>query len=154
MAPFEHSDLLALSEQFRNASVVTPELMTDVIETACERFPSSGQIARTARIRDLIAARACTDAALALIDLELLSWRIRRIAYDGDEWHCALSHQRELPDWLDQSIEGRHADLAMAILSVFVEVRAALQGAGKPNVPAASRQVGTGYIPLCCENFA
>jgi hypothetical protein len=44
--------------------------MTDVIETACQRFPSDGQIAKTARIRDLIAAQAWTDAPLALIDFE------------------------------------------------------------------------------------
>jgi len=41
---------------------------------------------------------------LALIDLELPPWQVRRIAYDEGEWHCALSRQRELPDWLDQSI--------------------------------------------------
>ena len=54
---------------------------------------------------------AWTDAALALIDLELPQWQVRRIAYDEGEWYCALSRERELPDWLDQSIEARHADL-------------------------------------------
>jgi hypothetical protein len=43
-------------------------------------------------------------------------WHIRRIAYDAGEWHCAISRQRELPDWLDQSIEARHPDLALAMM--------------------------------------
>ena len=64
---------------------------------------------------------AWTDAALALIELELPQWRVRRLAYDDGEWYCSLSRGRELPDWLDQPVEGRHADLALAILSAFVE---------------------------------
>ena len=27
-------------------------------------------------------------------------WQVRRIVYDAGEWHCALSRQRELPDWV------------------------------------------------------
>ena len=74
----------------------------------------------------LLESGAWTDAALALIDLELPQWQLRRIAYDEGEWHCALSRQRELPEWLDLAIEARHADLALAMLSAFVEARASI----------------------------
>ena len=57
--------------------------------------------------------QAWTDAALALIDLELPMWQLRRIAYHDGEWYCVLSRECELPDWLDRSIEARHADLAL-----------------------------------------
>ena len=46
---------------------------------------------------------------------------VRRITYDGGEWHCALSRERELPEWLDQAVEARHASLALAILSAYIE---------------------------------
>ena len=79
--------------------------MSDIIHSACRRFPSSGQTAKTARIERLIRSGAWTDAALELLDLELPQWQVRRVAYDEGEWYCALSRERELPDWLDQSVE-------------------------------------------------
>ena len=104
-------------------------------------FPSLGQTEKTARIERLIQSGAWTDAALALIDLELPHWQVRRIAYDEGEWYCALSRERELPDWLDQSIEARHADLALAILSAFVEAqRISAPQAGPASPPCARRK--------------
>ncbi len=97
--------------------------MSDVIGETCRRFSSVGQSEKTARIEQLIQSGAWTDATLALIDLELPQWQVRRIAYDDGEWYCALSRERELPEWLDQSIEARHADLALAILSAFVDAQ-------------------------------
>src|ERR1700744_5334062 len=123
--PDQSETAIKLPARLRDASAVTTELLTDVIGAACRRFPSLGQPERTARIERLIASNAWTDAALSLIELELPQWQVRRIAYDEGEWHCALSRQRELPEWLDQSIEARHPDLALAILSAFVEVRLA-----------------------------
>ena len=105
------------------ADEATAELISEIIGETCRRFPSIGQTERTARIERLIESGAWTDAALALIDLELPQWQVRRIAYDEGEWHCALSRQRELPEWLDQSIETRHADLPLAILSAFVDAQ-------------------------------
>ena len=62
-------------------------------------------------------------------------WQVRRLAYDDGEWYCALSRQRELPDWLDQSIETRHADLALAILSAFVEAQRVSAPSSRTSVP-------------------
>jgi hypothetical protein len=105
------------------------------------------------RIERLIQANAWTDVVLALLELELPQWRLRRIAYDEGEWHCALSRQRELPDWLDQSIEARHADLPLAILSAFVDVKRAGTQPAWTSAPSAPRAV-TLYTPMCCDNFS
>ena len=100
-----------LADRLRGAHAVTTELLSDVISGACGCFPPIRRTENSARIERLIKSGAWTDAVLALIELELPQWRIRRIVYDNGEWHCALSRQRELPDWLDQSVEASHADL-------------------------------------------
>ena len=132
---------------------VTAELMSEVIGEACRRFPSMGQTEKTARIERLIGSEAWTDAALALIDLELPQWQVRRIAYDEGEWYCALSRERELPDWLDRSIETRHPDLALAILSAFVDAQRISAPASRPSVPTVPRDANPLYEPVCCDNF-
>jgi hypothetical protein len=144
----------ALGERLRDACAVTPLLIAEIIREACRRFPSQGQAGKTERIDQLIRMGAWTDAALALIELELPQWRIRRLTYDDGEWHCALSRQRELPDWLDQSVEGRHADLALAILSAFVEVQSTSAPSSRTSVPAAGRRENPLYEPLFTDNFA
>ena len=149
----EHYDPAALSDRLREADAVTPELIADVIDLACRRFPSSGQTAKTAQIEQLTDAHAWTDVALALIDLELPLWQVRRIAYDDGEWYCALSRGRELPDWLDQSIEVRHADLAPAILTAFVEAQRISAPQSRASVPAVGRLADPLYEPLCSDNF-
>ena len=93
----KHHDPDELVDRLRHAPEASATLMTEIIDTACRRFPSSGQSEKTARIEQLIRSGAWIDAALALIDLELPLWQLRRIAYDEGEWYCALSRQRELP---------------------------------------------------------
>ena len=143
-----------LGDRLHNAYAVTAEFLSDIIHQTCRRFPSTSQSGKTARIERLVDSGAWTDAALALIDLELPQWQLRRIAYDEGEWHCALSRERELPDWLDQSIEGRHADLALAILSAFVEAKRISTPLGRPSVPAARSDRNPLYEPVCSDNFA
>ena len=84
---------------------------------------------------------------------ELPLWQVRRIAYDSGEWYCALSRERELPDWLDQSIEARHADLALAILAAFVEAQRISAPQSRASVPAVGRLADPLYEPLCSDNF-
>src|ERR1700704_294291 len=104
----EPHDSGELSDRLQNADASTAGLFADVIGTICRRFPSTGQTEKTARIERLMTAEAWMDAALALIDLELPLWQARRIAYDEGGWYSALSRERELPDWLDPSIEDPH----------------------------------------------
>jgi hypothetical protein len=150
----EHHDPGELCDRLRGAHAVTGNLVSQVIGEACRRFPPAGQTGKTARIERLIASGAWTDAAIALIDLELPLWQVRRIAYDEGEWYCALSRERELPDWLASSIEARHADLALAILSAFVEAQRVAAPQSRPSVPAMPRDANPLYVRLCCDNFA
>jgi hypothetical protein len=145
-------DLGGLSEHLREAGEADANLMTEVTGTACRRYPSLGQGEKTARVDQFIRSGAWTDAALALIDLELPLWQIRRLAYDDGEWHCALSRERELPDWLDQSIEARHADLSLAILSAFVEAQRISEPESRASVPVAT--ASDFYEPVPVDNFS
>jgi hypothetical protein len=143
-----------LIDRLRDAEGVTAELLSDVIGTTCRRFPSMAQGAGAARIERLIGSGAWTDAVLALIDLELPFWQIRRLAYDEGEWHCALSRERELPEWLDRAVETHHADLPLAILSAYVEAGRVTAPSIRSSVPAAPREANPFYQPMCCDNFA
>src|SRR5882757_8057861 len=143
-----------LGHRLRNAYAVTAEFLSDIIGQTCRRFPCTNQNGKTARIERLIESGAWTDAALALIDLELPQWQLRRIAYDEGEWHCALSRERELPDWLDQTAEGRHADLALAILSAFIEAQRVSTPADRTSVPIVPRKMDAFYEPVLSDNFA
>ena len=142
-----------LGERLRNANTVTADVMSDVIGQACRRFPSLGQSEKSFRVERLLKSGAWTDAALALIDLELPQWQLRRIAYDEGEWHCALSRQRELPDWLNSAIETRHADLALAILNAFVEARRIAAPTIQTSVPAVPQDANPMYEPMLCDNL-
>ena len=148
-----HRDPGALDGRLRRAHAVSPDLLADVVGAVCRRFPPPRPTETSARIERLIKSGAWTDAALALIDLELPQWQVRRIAYDDGEWHCALSRQRELPEWLDQSVEARHEDLPLALLSAFVEVRRAAP-ASRSSVPDVPRDAALACMPMCCDNFA
>jgi hypothetical protein len=139
----EHHD--QLDDRLRDAPAVTADLISEVIGNTSRRLP--------APVERLIESGASIDAALALLELELPQWQLRWLTYDDREWHCALSRQRELPDWLDQSIETHHADLALAILLAFADARSKPAPPSRTSVPAAPRAANPLYEPLCCDNF-
>jgi len=143
-----------LDDRLRDAHAVTAELMSQIIAETCRHYPPICRTRKSVGIDRLIQSGAWTDAALALIDLELPQWQVRRIVYDESEWHCALSRQRELPEWLDQSIETRHADLPLAILTAFVDAQRSNALSTRTSVPTAPRHANGLYEPLCCDNFA
>jgi hypothetical protein len=141
----EHRD--GLHDRLHDAPAVTASFISEVIGNSSRRFPS--------RIERLIDSGAWTDAALTLLELELPQWQLRRLAYDEGEWHCALSRQRELPEWLDdRSVESHHADLSLAILTALVDAQHRSAPAGRTSVPTAPRSVSPLYEPVCCDNFA
>ena len=148
----EH-DLASLGTRLRRAQAVTRPLMQDVIDKSCRRLPSLGQSERTAHVARLIDAGAWADTALALLELELPLWQVRRIVYDDGEWHCSLSRQRELPDWLDGSIEARHSDLALALLSAFTEVQTQAADTSRPGPPPARQASDLLCEPVICDDF-
>jgi hypothetical protein len=153
LALSKHHDLRALEDQLRDAPEVTAGLTSEILAEA-RRSPSLGRSGKVERLERLIRSQAWTDAALALIDLELPQWQVRRIAYDQGEWLCALSRQRELPDWLDQSIESHHTDLPLAILSAFADARLAAAPANQTSVPFVPREATPLYEPVLTDNFA
>jgi hypothetical protein len=151
----ERRALDELSDRLRGARMMTSELLSDVIAATCRRFPSIGPArSAAARVERLIKSTAWTDAVLALIEVELPQWRLRRIIYDEGEWHCALSRQRELPDWLDQAVESSHADLSLAMLGAFIDAQRSSAPAARTSVPSAPCMADAFYAPLCCDNFA
>jgi hypothetical protein len=149
-----HRDTSDLAERLRDAHAVTAELLSEIISEACWRFPPIRRTEKSARIERLIKSGAWTDAALALIELELPQWQVRRIIYDEGEWHCALSRQRELPDWLDSCIETRHVDLPLAILSAFVDAQRVSVPSVRTSVPTVPSVANPLYEAVCCDNFA
>ncbi len=148
LARSEYPRTADLQDQLRSAHAGSAELIAGVVAESGRPLPAS------ARIERLIQSEAWTDAALALIELELPQWQLRRVAYDEGEWHCALSRQRELPEWLDQSIEARHTDLALAILSALVDARRASAPAKRTSVPIVPRNADAFYEPVLSDNFA
>ncbi|WP_298876966.1 hypothetical protein [uncultured Bradyrhizobium sp.] len=151
---FRYFDVPSLSDRLRNAQGMTGPLMHEIIDKTCRRIPSLRQTDRTARLIKLIDAEAWTDAALALMELELPLWHVRRIAYDEGEWHCALSRERELPEWLDAAVEGCHGDLAIALMSAFVDVQALAVEASRPSVPSVRPAPDALYEPVACVNIS
>ena len=146
--------LAALAGQVSAADEATPELFSEIVVATARRLWVPGEAAKAAQLHDLIEAGALTQAALGLIELELPLWKLRRIAYDEGEWHCAMSRQRELPEWLDQAVEARHASLTLAILSAYIETVGQTELSTAPSRPSVPQTRTEQYEPLYCENFA
>ena len=150
----EQTATAPLGDRLHDACNVTTEFLSDIVRETCRRFSAVHSNAGTSRIERLIQSQAWTDAALALIDLELPPWQVRRLVWDDGEWHCALSRRRELPDWLDQPIETRHADLALAIMGAFVEAQLAVEPTSRTSVPVVMPNGNSACEPICADNFA
>jgi hypothetical protein len=149
----DYLDPNQLDDRLCHAPVATADLLSDVVQSICPRFASLRHTERAARAEQMIELGAWADAVLALLALELPQWQIRRLTYDNGEWHCALSSQREIPEWLDQSIEAHHADLPIAILRAFVSARQESAPVARSSVPAVPPATGEFYEPLCCDDF-
>jgi hypothetical protein len=144
--------LRELQEQIRRADKITPGLMADAIARACPRLQVQHPTAR-ARVARLIESGAFADAALAVLELELPQWKLRRLIYDDGEWHCSLSKHMGLPVSLDELADASHESLPLAILSAFVEARCnGLAVEIRPQSVPLLRPTG-GYA-ICCDNFA
>lgn len=143
-----------LAEKVRVANAITPDLMSEIITGACARLSLLNRDGKAARhIAQLIESSAWIEVSLALIALELPDWKLRRLIYDGAEWHCSLSRQPNLPVEIDDTAEARHEVLPLAILAAFLEAQ-------RSNIP---HEVGTRSVPqvlpattyvVCCDNFA
>jgi hypothetical protein len=143
-----------LADRLRDADVVTADLFSEIIHDACRRLPSVRRTKDFDRLQRLVQSSAWTDAALALLALELPQWRVRQIVYDSGEWNCTLSHRCELPDWLDEPVQASHSDLCLAILIALVHVRRDDTSAAEGSAADFSRVEYPLDTPLCCDNFS
>jgi hypothetical protein len=102
---------------------------------------------RARRIRELIGAKAWTDAALATVELAG-SRAVRRLSRDDGEWRCTIGSQWPVPDWLDDAVEFGHAALPLAILGALVETlaRNPVENAPMASVP----QSRSDLVPGTC----
>src|SRR5262245_8083510 len=98
--PNHEEHLRELQQELHRAHTITPGLMTDVIARACPRLQSQRRNPPPRLIR-LIESGAFADATLALLELELPQWSLRRLIREDDEWHCSISKQLGLPAELD-----------------------------------------------------
>jgi hypothetical protein len=148
------AQLAALAGQVSDADEATSELLSRIIVATARRLWAPSEAAKAVQLHDLIEAGALTQAALGLIELELPFWKLRRIAYDEGEWHCAMSLQRELPEWLDEAVEARHPSLTLAILSAYLQTVGQIESSRAPSRPSVPQARAEQYEPLYCENFA
>ncbi len=141
-----------LSEAPSETTPLDAMAFTAICLATCKRLPAMRRTAEAQRLDRLVAAGAWTDAALALIAIELPRWQLRRLVYDEGEWHCALSNRRDLPDWLDSAVETHHPDMATAILDAF---RAIVSRGGTPHLTQAPVRAiqRTDSEPMLCENY-
>jgi hypothetical protein len=140
--PNHEEHLRELQEQIRRARTITPELMADVVARA------------RPRLRALVATGAFADAALALLELELPQWKLRRLIYDDGQWHCSLSKHVDIPAEFDDMAEADHESLPLAILSAFVEARRHNLTAAQSRPQSVPLVGPTQGYAICCDNFA
>jgi hypothetical protein len=146
-------DLDRLDHELRLAPAVAPEQLRKVIESAATRHSWLRPSGKAARIDRLIEAGAWTDAAFALIQLEMPSWTVRRIIREDGKWLCSLSRQPNLPTTLDDPAEASHEVLPLAILRAFLEARR--RSSVAPQIVTAVPQIRPPHAQLiCCDNFA
>jgi hypothetical protein len=147
--PKHDEHLGRLEQRLRRAQAITLELLSEVIAEGCVRFAAHGAAAK-AGVNRLIESGAWTDATLALVELELPQWKLRRLVYEDGEWLCSLSRQPRLPLGLDELAEAGHEILPLAILIALLQARraAAVSATAVPQVRPVSGHA------VCCDNFA
>jgi hypothetical protein len=141
-----------LDEELRVAPQPTPDLFSKIIAGACSRIPVLSKSGRGSRINRLIESDAWTDAALALIELELPAWQVRRLVREGGEWFCSLSRRPNLPITLDDTADANHALMPLAILLAFLQARRQTETARQPVSTVPPMRPSVNEI-ICCNNF-
>src|SRR5262245_60791985 len=121
--PKHEMSLERLAREARLTPMPTHDLVSKFTRGACPRLQLLRATGTAAQLDRLIEAGAWTDAAIALIGIELPGWQLRRLVYEDGEWLCALSRQPNLPLELDDTADASHEMPALAILCAFVEAR-------------------------------
>jgi len=151
--PARTSHVDRLADQLRLTPAPTAQLVKSIIANACIRLPAMPGRNNAERLTALIEAGAWADAALAVIELELPRWKLRRLAYEDGEWICSLSRQPELPIEVDDTADGYHASAALAIWTAFLEARRRT-AEGEGRTVAVPRVRARSGLAVCCDNFS
>jgi hypothetical protein len=150
-----HRDHLdEVDDDLRRAQLVTPALMAKVLLGGGGAMPSA--VTKAARIGRLVELGAWTEAALALVELQLPQWKVRRLVCEEGVWLCSLSRQWKLPAWLADDVETRHESLPLAILAAVVEARRCALPSSRPrasSVPQCGAEGDDAAETMCCDNF-
>ena len=142
-----------LDEELRLASQPTLDLFANIIGSACSRIPILSKSGKAAKIDRLIESEAWTDAALALIELELPAWQLRRLICENGEWICSLSRRPNVPAALDDTVDAVHEVMPLAILLAFLQARRG-PGIAAHAVAAVPAIAPSANGLICCDNFA
>lgn len=143
-----------LVAHLRNAPVPTRELIQQIIAGACTRLPLLKRSGKTSDFDQLIEACAWCDVALALIEIELPAWSVRRLVREDGEWFCALTKEPNLPVEVDDTADAGHTNLALAILGAFVEARRKITAVHNRATTILPHVRPTYGNAICCDNFA
>lgn len=149
----DHAVLLdRLDEAIRFAPQPTRDLFAKIVAGACMRVPILIQSGKRTELGRLIESGAWTDAALVLVELELPGWTPRRLLCEGGRWSCSLSQHPNLPVALDDTADGSHDVMPLAIMRALLQARrkAATAPRSTASVPLVEQAVAE---LVCCENF-
>ena len=142
-----------IGERVHWANAASSDLFALVLAKACPRLALCKPTILK-HLHQLLETGAYTDAALAVIEFEIPSWKLRRLIFDAGEWQCLLSRKPWVPVEFDETVAAYHECLALAILSSFIEARRAHlinNSLGPSTVPQVQSADG---LTLCCENFS
>jgi hypothetical protein len=98
-----------------------PALVAKAIAKGCVRRQVLARSDEIIRISRLIDAGAWVDAAIALVEFELPSWKLRRLAYENGKWLCSLS--RRPPAGREDAADANNEVLPLAILGALAAAR-------------------------------
>ena len=140
-----------LSDSLRGAASSSADRFAKIAAGSRHGTPVFSKAGKTSKIDQLVKAGAWTEAALALTELELPHWKLRRLVYENGEWLCSLSRYPNLPSTLDHSVDASHEILPLAILQALVEARLS-ESAGEAASPVPQIRPA-GEFAICCDNF-
>jgi hypothetical protein len=151
--PNSDSNFDRLAERVRLAPEATPELFS-AITNICARLQVLKRAGKTYRLDRLVEAGAWTDAAFAFLEFELPAWKLRRLLYEDGEWYCSLSKQPNLPGAFDETADGNHEVLSLAILNAFMEALCRVNLPPEQVFPTVPQMRPTLGQATCCDNFS
>ncbi len=143
--------LATLAGRVSAAGEATPEMLSEIVAETARRLSAP---AKAAQLHQLIEAGALTEAAFALINLELPLWAKFAASPTMNASGTAPCRQRELPEWLDQAIETTHSSLTLAIVSIYIETLRQIEASREPSRPSVPQTRGDQFEPVCCDNYA